>query len=148
MPAGRWFAIAFFLLLTIAALTSSVALLEVPVAWAIARWRWRRTRATMAIGGLALAIGVPVALSYGVLAPVHSSGVPLLDYLDHVASDILLPLSGIAIALLVGWAWRETAARGAADLAGAVAGVLWHWSMRIVLPAVIGLVMSRGLGWI
>lgn len=62
MPGGRWFAIAFFLLLIIAALTSSVALLEVPVAWAMARWRWRRTRAAIAIGGLALACGVPVAL--------------------------------------------------------------------------------------
>jgi len=71
MPGWRWFAIAFFLLLIIAALTSSVALLEVPVAWTMARWRWRRTRAAVAIGGLALACGVPVALGYGMLAPAH-----------------------------------------------------------------------------
>jgi len=148
MPGGRWFAIAFFLLLIIAALTSSVALLEVPVAWAMARWRWRRARAAVTIGGLALACGAPVALGYGMLAPAHSSGVPLLDRIDHVASNVLLPLSGISIALLVGWAWRGMAARSAADLAEAVAGALWHWSMRFVLPAVIGLVMSRGLGWI
>lgn len=148
MPGGRWFAIAFFLLLIIAALTSSVALLEVPVAWAMARWRWRRARAAVAIGGLALACGVPVALGYGMLAPAHSSGVPLLDRIDHVASNVLLPLSGISIALLVGWAWHGMAARSAADLAETVAGALWHWSMRLVLPAVIGLVMSRGLGWI
>jgi len=72
----------------------------------------------------------------------------LLDRIDLVASNVLLPLSGISIGLLVGWAWRGTAAQSAADLAGTVAGVLWHWSMRLVLPAVIGLVMSRGLGWI
>jgi len=42
---------------------------KAPVAWAMARWRWRRTRAAVAIGGLALACGVPVALGYGMLAP-------------------------------------------------------------------------------
>lgn len=87
-------------------------------------------------------------LGYGMLAPAHSGGVPLLDRIDHVASNVLLPLSGISIALLVGWAWRGTAARSAADLAATVAGPMWYWSMRLVLPAVIGLVMSRGLGWI
>ncbi|OGA53941.1 MAG: hypothetical protein A3G24_02835 [Betaproteobacteria bacterium RIFCSPLOWO2_12_FULL_62_13] len=148
MPGGRWFAIAFFLLLVIAALTSSVALLEVPVAWAIARWRWRRERAAAAVGALALALGVPVALGYGVLAPEPPGSPALLDRVDHLSSNILLPLSAIAIALLVGWAWHSAAARSAADLATVTAGAVWHWSMRIVLPLAIGLVMSRGLGWI
>ena len=148
MPGGRWFAIAFFLLLGIAALTSSVALLEVPVAWAIARWRWRRYRAAAAIGAFALALGIPVAPGYGVLAPAQPGAPVLLDRIDHASSSILLPLSGIAVALLVGWAWHSSAARSAADLAVARAGALWQWSLRVALPLAIGLVMTRGLGWI
>src|SRR3990172_2079749 len=131
MPGGRWFAVAFFLLLIIAALTSTVALLEVPVAWAVARWRWRRERAAAAIGMFALALGGPVALGYGVLAPEHPGSPALLDRIDHVSSNILFPLSGIAVALFIGWAWHSADARVAADLHTVRAGAVWHWSMRI-----------------
>ena len=148
MPGGRWFAIAFFLLLIIAALTSTVALLEVPVAWVVARWRWRRERAAAAMGAFALALGAPVALGYGVLAPERPGSPALLDRIDHVSSNILLPLSGIAVALFIGWAWHSADARVAADLHTVRAGAVWHWGMRIALPLAIGLVMTRGLGWI
>lgn len=147
MPGGRWFALLFFLLLLIAALTSAIALLEVPVAWAVTHWRWRRAQAAAAIGALAIVAGLPVALSYGLLAP--PPGAPtLLERIDHLSSHVLLPLSAIAIALFAGWAWRAHRARGAADLTVARAGALWHWAMRIVLPATIALVMARGLGWL
>lgn len=148
MPGGRWFAIAFFMLLVIAALTSTVALLEVPVAWTVARWRCRREWAAAAVGALTLALGVPVVLGYGVLAPEHPDSPTLLDRVDHLSSSILLPLSAIAIALLVGWAWNREAARKAAGFTAVSVGATWHWNMRIVLPLVIGLVMTRGLGWI
>lgn len=147
MPGGRWLAVLFFLLLLIAALTSAVALLEVPVAWAVSRGRWRRGQAAAAIGGLVIAMGIPVTLSYGVLASAPGQ-TPLLERIDHIASNVLLPLSAMAIALFVGWVWREPRARGAADLADARAGALWHWSMRAALPAIIALVMARGLGWL
>lgn len=147
MPGGRWLAVLFFLLLFIAALTSMVALLEVPVAWAVARWRWRRGPAAMGIGALAMVVGVPVALSYSVLAP-REDGRALLDRLDHFSSNVLLPLSAIAIALAVGWAWRAASARSAADLTEARAGALWHWSMRLALPGIVAVVMARGMGWL
>lgn len=147
MPSGRWFAVLFFLLLVIAALTSAVALLEVPVALAVSRWGWRCAPTVAGIGALATAAGIPVALGYGVLAPPQG-GVPLLERIDHLSSHVLLPLSAIAIALAVGWAWRAAAARHAADLSVSRAGTWWHWSLRMVLPAVIAVVMARGLGWL
>lgn len=147
MPGGRWFAVLFFVFLLIAALTSAFAFLEVPVAWAVARWGWHRARAAATIGAIAFAAGIPVALSYGVLAPLPG-GTPLLERIDSFSSNVLLPSSAIAVALAAGWAWRTANARSAADLAVTHAGALWHWSMRIVLPAVIALVMARGLGWL
>jgi NSS family neurotransmitter:Na+ symporter len=68
MTGGQIVGIAFFDLLVIAAITSSVALLEIPVVFAIERWGF-------------------------------------LDAVDFVASNILLPLSGLAIALFGGWHW-------------------------------------------
>jgi len=148
MPGGRWIAIAFFLLLFIAALTSSVALLEVPVAWVIARWKWHRGRAALLVGAFSLALGVPVALGYGVLAPAATDGASLLDRIDHFSSNILLPASGIAVALMAGWAWHSDSARHAADFSVGVVGLAWLWSLRITLPLVIGLVMAQSLGWL
>ncbi len=148
MPGGRGIAIAFFLLLFIAALTSSVALLEVPVAWVIARWKWHRARAALVVGAFALALGVPVALGYGVLAPEEAGAATLLDRIDHFSSNILLPASGIAVAIMAGWVWRPDMARQAANLGSGAVGMTWLWSLRVVLPLVIGLVMAQGLGWL
>jgi len=148
MPGGRWIATAFFLLLFIAALTSSVALLEVPVAWVIARWQRHRGRAALLVGAIALALGVPVSLGYGVLAPAEAGAAALLDRIDHFSSNILLPVSGIAVALVAGWAWHADAARRAADCSAGIGGLAWLWSLRITLPLVIALVMAHNLGWL
>jgi NSS family neurotransmitter:Na+ symporter len=145
MPAGRVVAVAFFLLLLIAALTSLVALIEVPVALLVGRLGWRRSQAVPAVTLGALLCGLPAALGFGVLAPYLPGTVPFLDLLDRIASDILLPLSGIAIALVAGWRWPLLAALREADLAPAL-GVPWLWSLRVLLPAAIALAMARGLG--
>ncbi|MGE0387842.1 MAG: sodium-dependent transporter [Gammaproteobacteria bacterium] len=148
MPAGRVIAIAFFLLLAIAALTSAVSLLEVPVALAVARMGWPRSRASTGIGALALACGIPVALGFGLLAPDPAGSPTLLDRVDHIASDLLLPASSLCVALLAGWGWRAGTARAAAGLGDSRAGTIWLSAMRAVVPLVIAIVMMRGLGWL
>ncbi|WP_333668927.1 sodium-dependent transporter [Elioraea tepidiphila] len=145
MPAGRLVAAAFFLLLVIAALTSLVSLIEVPVALLVARLRWRRPAAALAVAVGALVFALPSALGFGVLAPHLPGEAPFLDRLDHLASDILLPLSGIAIALVAGWRWRRAEALAEAGLTGA-SGWLWLWSLRALLPVAIAAAMARGLG--
>jgi len=144
MPGGRWFAIAFFALLLIAALTSLVALLEVPVACMVGRWGWARSRAAVVAGTVSMAIGAPVALGYGLLAPTQAGAPTLLDRLDYLVSNVLLSASGIAVALVVGWAWQMHAARSAAGLAGSW-GSAWQWNLRIFLPVVIAIVSLTGL---
>jgi neurotransmitter:Na+ symporter, NSS family len=134
MPLGRWIGAAFFLLLLIAALTSAVSLLEVPLALGIARRGWRRARAAWSIGLAAFVLGAPAALS-----------MRWFDAVDRLASNVLLPASGIAIALVAGWAWSPFAARQAADLPAGLRARLWRWSLRVALPAVIALIMLRGL---
>jgi neurotransmitter:Na+ symporter, NSS family len=123
MPLGRWIGTAFFLLLAIAALTSAVSLLEVPVALAIAQRGWRRAPAAAGIGLGVFVLGAPAALT-----------LRWLDALDKFSSNVLLPASGIAIALVVGWSWPLAASR------------LWLWSLRVALPLAIALVMIGGLG--
>lgn len=144
MPGGRWFAIGFFALLLIAALTSLVALLEVPVACIVGRWGWQRGRAATVAGVGTMAFGVPVALGYGLLAPTQAGAPTLLDRLDYLASNVLLSASGIAVALVVGWVWQAHAAHSAAGLAGLGASA-WRWNLRIFLPAVVAIVSLAAL---
>jgi len=146
MPAGRWIATAFFLLLFVAALTSVIALLEVPVSLMMARWGWPRSAAAIAAAAVGFAIGIPSALGYGILRDAFLRSAPPLDLIDHFASNVLLPLSGIAIALFVGWGWPAADALQSSGLVGRRLRWMWIWLLRVVIPGIIALVMLRGLG--
>lgn len=145
MPGGQVAAVAFFVLLLIAALTSIVSLLEVPIALLMARRGWRRGPATLLIGGLVFLTGVPVALGEG-MALLQREGMPtLLGLTDQLSSYILLPLSALAIALVAGWQWREKEACDAAGLQSVALRSLWWSAMRWLVPMLLGLVLVSGL---
>jgi neurotransmitter:Na+ symporter, NSS family len=148
MPWGWWAGAAFYLLLLLAALTSLVALIEVPVAILIARCGWRRRNAALVVGGGAVAMGVPVVLGDAWAALLWPGISSALGLFDRIVSDFLLPLSGIAIALAVGWAWPSVQSRAASDLSGARIQVIWLWLLRVPLPALIALVMLGALGMV
>jgi NSS family neurotransmitter:Na+ symporter len=146
MPGGRWVAAAFFLLLAVAAVTSVAALVEVPVSLVIARLGWRRLPATFTVVAAAFMLGVPIALGYGPARKLLPWSVPLLDAIDHLTSNIALPLSGIGIALFVGWVWPWPRATGASGFATPSLAQAWLWLLRLAIPAAIVLIIVRGLG--
>ncbi|BBK37919.1 transporter [Allostella sp. ATCC 35155] len=148
LPSGRWLATAFFGLLLIAALTSIMALLEVPIAVLVSKLGWRRPYAAAAVAIGIILLGIPAALSYGVLRDLSVGGAPLLDVADYLSSNIILPLSGIAIALFVGWSWPSAAAATSAGFARPWLHEAWMWSLRIVIPLLVAAAMMRGLGWV
>lgn len=145
MIGGQIIGIAFFGLLVLAAITSSVALLEIPVAYAIERWGLTRARATLSIGVTAFVLGVPSSLGFGVLAGIRLSGLPILDAVDFLASNFLLPLSGLAIALFAGWHWRKADALAAIGFHQEWLARCWRFSIRYIAPAVIVIVLLRSL---
>jgi NSS family neurotransmitter:Na+ symporter len=103
MPGGAWIGIAFFFLLSAAALTSAVSLLEVPVAIAT-RLGLPRTAAAAAIALCAFLAGVPSALGTGLWREVSIAGRGILEAVDFLAVDLFLPVVGIAVVLFAGWA--------------------------------------------
>jgi len=105
MPGGYLFSILFFLLLTIAALTSAISLLEVVVAYFVDERGWKRHRAVIAFGTIIFLLGVPCALSYNIMADIKLFGLNFFDLVDFMASNILLPIGGLFIAVFVGWIW-------------------------------------------
>ncbi|MCK5330278.1 MAG: sodium-dependent transporter [Candidatus Marinimicrobia bacterium] len=105
MPGGYIFGILFFLLLTIAALTSAISLLEVVVAYFVDERDWSRHWAVLVFGLVLILVGIPSALSFNLLADWKLFGKTYFDLADFLASNILLPLGGLAIAVFVAWIW-------------------------------------------
>ncbi|MGE3907401.1 MAG: sodium-dependent transporter, partial [Reyranellaceae bacterium] len=145
MPFGSLAGSAFFFLLTAAALTSMVSLLEVPVACLVARRKMRRPVAVALAGGFTAILGVPSALGFGLLERLAFSGRSILDAVDFATSNLLLPAGGALIALLVGWRWGRDRALTESDMGRRLAGRLWLLSMRYVVLAVILLILYRAL---
>lgn len=145
MPGGAIFALGFFALLVIAAVTSLVSLLEVPVAWLMRRWRWRRGQASITVGAIAFVAGMPASLGHGLWRDVRIAGLPILEAMDHVASNLLLPVGGILIALFVGWSWQRGEALAGSGLRPAALAVAWRLALRYAVPAMLALVLVAGI---
>jgi neurotransmitter:Na+ symporter, NSS family len=105
MAGGTLFAILFFLLVGIAALTSEISALEPPVAYLMETRGWSRRRAVATCGIGAWLIGIPCALSFNLLRHWTLGGATLFDCLSWTVTNVMIPLGGLAAALLVGWRW-------------------------------------------
>jgi NSS family neurotransmitter:Na+ symporter len=143
IPGGHFLAIVFFLLLAFAALTSAISLLEAQVAYFIDERGWKRERATTFLAGLAFVVGIPTALSYNSLAEWKLIGDRVFfDSADLLVSNYLLPVSGLLIALYVGWFWsgREEKEELIAGGAGWVFPT-WHFLIRFVSPLAVAVVL-------
>lgn len=105
MPGGYFFAVLFFILLTIAALTSAISLLEVAVAFFVDELGWQRHKAVLVFGLVTFLLGVPSALSFGVMENAKLFGLTFFGLVDFLASNILLPVGGLLISVFVAWFW-------------------------------------------
>ncbi|NWG45667.1 MAG: sodium-dependent transporter [Alphaproteobacteria bacterium] len=146
MPFGALVGTLFFLFSLFAALTSSIALLEIVVSWAEEHRGWPRAQATLIVGAISFVLGLATVLSFNRLsgfAPLGFlpglEGKTIFDLLDLLTNNIMLPVGGILIALLAGWVMKQSVI---AEEYGA--GVLrgpWYLMLRYVAPVAIGLVL-------
>ncbi|HOP05014.1 MAG TPA: sodium-dependent transporter [Tenuifilaceae bacterium] len=103
LPGGDFFGAIFFILLAVAALTSTISLLEVVVAFFSEELNITRKKATF-IGTVAISVlGVFASMSFSTLSNFTIFGKNIFDLLDYAASNIMLPLGGLFIVLFVGW---------------------------------------------
>ncbi len=149
MPGGSVIATLFFLLLLFAALTSAISLLEVVVAYYCDEKKWDRKKATLLMGLLIFLLGVPSALSNNLLKDVHFiGGRNFLDSIDMLATNYVLPLGGLLMAVFTGWVLTTRLARAEIEK-GAVRFHLypvWHFLIRYVAPVLVALVLLNKIG--
>ncbi|MFC7420717.1 sodium-dependent transporter [Iodobacter arcticus] len=143
LPFGQFFAAAFFALLLVAALTSSVSLLELIAVYPIDEWNLPRKATTGVITLLVFLAGIPASLSFGVLGEYKWFGRNVFELMDYSASNILLPLGGIGTALFAGWKiWPVIEAE--LELSPVLNWGM-KWMCRVVAPALIALILVYNL---
>ncbi len=103
MPGAYFISSAFFILVTFAAMTSAVSILEVVVAYAIDALKWSRKKATLVSGLAIYVLGFLSVFSYNKLSDVKIMDLSFLDLFDKFTTNILLPIGGLLIALFFGW---------------------------------------------
>lgn len=108
LPAGQLWAILFFILLTFAALTSAISLLEVPVAYLVEEKKIKRVYAAILSTIVITFIGSFNTLSFGPLKNVKIFGMSIFEACDFLCSNILLPLGGILVCIFAGWYLNKT----------------------------------------
>ena len=153
MPGGYIFSILFFVLLTIAALTSSISLLQVVVSYFVDERKWSRHSAVTVLTGFIFLLGVPSALSYNVLSDFKIFGLNFFDLVDFTASNIILPLGGMLIAIFVGWIWGFDKVlinlkEGAEKLFDEKPWVITFWKifLKFFAPILIFIVLLQSMG--
>lgn len=145
MPGGQFVAVIFFTLLSVAAVTSMVGLLEPLVAWLSETGDLSRKTATSMMLCLLGTLGIISVLSYNAIASVQLMNRDLNGILDFISSQITLPVGGLLIAIFIGWkVSRETLRQELPDLPDTIF-FTWHLLIRYLLPFAITIILITGL---
>jgi len=145
MPGGIFFATIFFMLLTFAAWTSAISLMEPAVAWIVERFNKTRAQAAVMIGLLIWALGFGTVLSFNEWEDVTFWRGTIFENLDHLALNIMLPLGGLLIVVFAGWVMCRNST---SEELGGAGGIykLWRFLTRIVAPIGILFVFLKAAG--
>lgn len=142
IPGGTLAATCFFLLLIVAALASAISMLEMPVA-ALIRRGWTRSQAAALSASACWLCGLSTVLSFNLWAGWHPlasfpafSDATVFDLLDHLTSNLMLPLGGLALAIFAGWVLPARLIAEETRLSSRSARVL-QFLLRYLIPASI-----------
>ncbi len=147
LPMGQLFAVAFYVCLVVAAITSSVSLLELVVAFMVDRWSMTRIRAVVLASLAMLVVGSFCGLSFGPLADFKILGRTVFDNFDFFTSNLSLPIGGLVVCALAGYkAWpllREEIRSGSNASNSTLQG--FRLMITIACPLLILAVLITGL---
>ncbi len=147
MPLGQIFGALFFILITIAALTSSISLLEVVVAYMVDEKNWNRKKAAQIMGVLIFLAGIPTILGYSKLSGFSFLGMDVLDTYDWLTNSIFLPVGGLLTSIFVGYVWKaKNAAKEANKVKGRIKMGKWYgFLIRYIVPVAIFIILALNI---
>ncbi|MDW7616378.1 sodium-dependent transporter [Peribacillus simplex] len=151
MALGGIFMAIFFILLLFATLTTAFSILEIVVAAMIKGDTAKRKKASWIAGSVVFLIGIPSALSFGVLSDVKIFNLSIFDLADYLTSNIALPVGALFISLFIGYQMKRIEVQKEFET-GADSGrslfKLWYFLIRYIVPIMIILVFLNSINLI
>ena len=145
MPGGLLIGAVFFVLVSIAAWSSAISLLEPCVAWLMEAKSISRAKANLVIAGTAWVLGLGSVFSFNIWSEYKVAGFTYFDFLDFLTANIMLPISGLLITLFVGYVIKREVIdfemQGTSDKVMEV----WQFTIRYIAPFAISLVFIMGV---
>ena len=131
---------AFFVLMCIAAVTSSISMLEVPVSYAVENHKVSRKRATLMLSSFIFAISVAICLNFGIA----------FNAIISLTTEWAQPLISLLVCLFAGWVFYRNSLlhelkRGNPDVESSLFWKLWPVYVKLICPALIGIIIIQGL---
>ncbi len=149
MPFGNIFALIFFLLLAVAALTSTISVLEVIVAYLVEELKMTRRKATISATLAVSVLGLVTVASLGSLDSFRIMGKNIFGILEFLTANIMLPLGGLFIVLFIGWYFSPQLTRNELTNNGEIKGrflPLFMFIVKFIAPVAIAMVFLYSLG--
>jgi len=151
MPGGQFFGTLFFVLIVVAAWTSSISLVEPAVAWLVENHGMTRIMASVWVGVSTWLLGIGTILSFSswafefdFLGTTKSNG--LFDIFDILTANIMLPLGGLFIAIFAGWMMKVRHSRDELAIGRESGYQVWLFLIRFVAPVLVFIVILNLFG--
>lgn len=149
LPLGSIWALIFYILLAVAALTSTISLHEVATAYIHEEFHVTRKRATLYVSLGAAVLCIFSSLSFGILKGATFFGLTFFDLLDYVTAKIMLPFGGMLICIFVGNRINRKILKAELTNRGTLTFYFfngYHFFIKYVAPIAIGLIFLNELG--
>ena len=130
--AGVFVGLAFFLLMTIASLTSSISMLEVPVAYGVEHHNLERRKAAIIIGSIITLVSLTIVFNFD----------PMFDMVVSFTTEVSQPLLGFAFCIFAAWIWRrndilQEIKQGAPEAERGMFWKIWPFYVKFICPVAI-----------
>lgn len=150
LPFGSLWSCIFFLLLAVAALTSTISLHEVATAYLHEERNMTRKRAALYVSSGVTVLAVLSSLSFGVMKDFTLFGLTFFDLLDYVTAKLMLPLGGMLICIFVGWRIEKKILKAELTNKGTVPFYFFRFYsflLKYIAPVAIGFIFLNELGF-
>lgn len=145
LPYGQVFAVLFFLMLELAAFTSIISMIEPFTNWMLTK-KISRRKSCLIAGGICWIISLGNIASFGPWKNLTLWGRNFYGWNDFITANIMLPIGGLLIALFCGWYLKkEQLATTLGWKTNCIAISLWRFSLRIIAPLAISLILLAAL---
>ncbi len=142
MQGGTVIGIVFFLLVLLAALTSSISLMETVVSIVMDKIHCNRRIACLIVFIASIVIGLPSALGYGTLADVKVIGMAFLDFFDFISNSVIMPIVALITCIFVGYILKPKAIIEEVEISGKFkAKTLFTVVIKYIAPVCIVLIL-------